>query len=47
MRGVRNLEHIEMGAVAPDDIHAARLTVCDHATDTDEARMLLQMLGLA
>lgn len=34
------------GVLTPEQIHDAALTVCDHANSADEARDLLQRLGL-
>lgn len=31
---------------APEQQQAARITICGHAPDVDEARLLLDMLGL-
>ena len=36
----------DMRPLPADDRHAARLTVCAHCTDTDDARTLLRCLGL-
>lgn len=41
-----DLDRVLLQDTTPEQRHRARLAVVDHATDTDDARRLLDMLGL-